>query len=815
MELKWNQLRYFFDTPDMQNIIDTTNATKRENEESQKMEILKMEAPKMIGQQRAAEALDLGLLMKSKGYNIYISGAAGTGRTTFAKKFAEERACEEETPPDLLYVYNFGNPKCPKILKLPPGMGVSLRDQMNELLDRLTNELPKAFSNKDFEAKKHEIVKSFQNKKDEVIREMTEEAKEQDFGVKTTNSGIYFMPIIDGEIISEEQFDALSQEQRDSISENSEAIQKRAAEAMRLIKEFEKNTRREVENLEYSIGLFTVGHHVNAVMEAYESQLAVVDYLKAVKEDVLDNLEDFLAEETEEEEGLAAILPWNTKKSSEDAFTKYKVNLLTSHKEGSGAPVVVDFNPSYTNLVGEIEYDNEYGNFSTDFMKIKPGLLHKANGGYLILQAQDILSNAHSWETLRRTLLTGEIVTEPLREYTTGVAVSGVKPEPIPIKVKIIMVGSPWYYDLLYDYDDRFEKLFRIRVDFDYEMRLNNAHIQDIAAFIHCYTNENELPSFEHSAVGRLIEHATRLAERQDRLTTCFHRLTEIIQEAAAWARRDGGDTVTKADVSKAIDKRAFRLNMYEEKLSEMLEEGFVLVDTDGERVGQINGLAVLDMGDYAFAKPSRITATTYMGKAGIVNIEKEAEMSGSIHDKGVQVLIGFLGHTYAQDFPLSLSCRIGFEQNYSGIDGDSASSTELYAVLSSLSGLPIRQDIAVTGSINQYGDIQPIGGATYKIEGFFDLCQKRGLTGKQGVIIPKQNIRDLVLKDDVVEAVRKGTFHIYAIGHVDEGIALLTGTKAGEADAHGRYPYDSVHGKVLKRLRTYHKRAMRSDGSE
>jgi len=778
MKLKWNQLKYFCNF-------------------SNEFEPAERGTHGLIGQARASEALSLGLLMKKKGYNIYITGPAGAGRTSFARAFAEEKAKNETTPLDLMYVYNFDNPKCPKVMQLPAGTGKDLKEQMNELLNRLTNELPKSFANRDFEAKKSAILKIFGDKRDEIIREITEEAREQQFGVKNTNSGIYFMPIIDGEVINEEQYDELSQEQRDGIAKNSEAIQKRAAEAMRVIKDHEKIARKEVSDLEYSIGLFTVGHHISTVMESYEAHSQVVDYLKAVKEDILDNLEEFISDEQEEEESIAAYLPWYNKKNPEDTFTKYKVNLLTSNEPGSGAPVVVDFNPTYANLVGEIEYDNEYGNFSTDFMKIKPGLLHKANGGYLILQAQDVLSNHHTWETLRRMLLTEEIVTEPLREYTTGVAVSGVKPEPIPIDVKIIIIGSTYYYELLYDFDDQFDKLFRIRVDFDYEMRLDDKHVNEVAAFVHAFAAEEQLPKPTSEAIARLLEYAARLAERQDRLTTCFHRLTEIIQEAAAWARQDSCESITDKYVNKAIEKRIYRLNMYEEKLSEMIEDEVIMIDTEGEKVGQINGLAVIDTGDYAFAKPSRITATTYMGKAGIVNIEKEADMSGRIHDKGVQVLIGYLGQTYAQDFPLSLSCRIGFEQNYSGIDGDSASSTELYAILSSLGGLPIRQDIAVTGSINQHGDIQPIGGVTYKIEGFFDLCKKRGLTGQQGVIIPRQNVRDLVLNDEVIAAVRDGKFHIYAIGHVDEGIAILTGTDAGD-----------VHGKVMRRLRALHRRA-------
>jgi lon-related putative ATP-dependent protease len=786
MELKWHELKYYC-VPGVWGSQTPSNG--------------------LIGQERASEALAFGMQMKDKGYNIYVCGATGTGKTTFAKAYAQKLAASEPTPPDICYVFNFANPKHPKLITLPAGRGRNLRDDMNELVNRLSNELPKTFSNKEFEHKKNEIVKLFHGKRDEIIKEVTEEAREQHFGVKSTNSGIYFMPIIDGEIINEEQFDDLPQEQKDNISVNSESIQKRAAEAMRTIKDYEKTTRKDVEDLEYAIGLLTVGHHMDDILKEYGGEPGVLEYLKAVKEHILDNLTDFISEETEDDENLQNLMPWFNKKSTEDILTKYKVNLLTDNTETKGAPVVPDFNPTYANLVGEIEYDNEFGNFSTDFMKIKPGLLHKANGGYLILQAQDLLSSSYAWETLRRTLLTGEIVTEPLREYTTGIAVSGIKPEPIPIKVKVILIGGGFYYDLLYHYDDHFEKLFKIRVDFDYEMKLTHTNQNEIAHYINRYAQENDTPPYEAEALGRLIEYAARLAERQDRLTTRFNRLTEIIAEAAAWAKMDGLNSVTAACMQKAIAKRDYRLGMYEEKLSELIEDDIIMIDTAGEKVGQINGLAVLDAGDYVFAKPSRITATTYMGKAGIINIEKEAEMSGSIHEKGVQVLIGYLGQTYAQDFPLSLSCRICFEQNYSGIDGDSASSTELYAVLSSLTGLPIRQDIAVTGSINQRGEIQPIGGVTYKIEGFYDLCDKRGLTGKQGVIIPTRNVRDLVLKDEVIEAVREGLFHIYAISHVDEGIEILTGVAAGKVSK-----VDSVHGKAYRRLRAFYKKATKGE---
>jgi len=791
-ELTWQELKYFYDGPKLEQASSDDAPIKE-----------------LIGQSRASEALRFGLQMKDKHYNIYITGASGTGRTTFAGTYAKELAQARPTPPDLCYVYNFENPKCPKLLTLPPGTGRSLKENMIDLINRLTSELPKTFAAKDHELKKNEVIDIYKSKRDEIIKEMTEEARDQHFGVKNTQSGIYFMPIVDGEVISEEQFDALSQEEKDSISENSVSIQKRAADVMRQIRDYDKRTKKEVEELEYALGLFTVGRHMNDIMQTFSNEPSLLAYLKAVKEDILDNLVEFISDDADDEEAMQAIMPWYSKKSNEDILTRYKVNLITDNSNQQGAPVVVDYNPSHTNLVGEIEYDNEYGNFSTDFMKIKPGLLHAANGGYLILQTQDVLGSPHAWETLRRTLITGHIVTEPLREYTTGIAVSGIKPESIPVDVKIILVGDGYYYDLLWTYDDYFEKLFKVRVDFDYEMRLTHENMSEISRFVHDWAAREKTLPFDSTAITKIIEYATRLAERKDRLTTRLSRLAEILAESASWAKQDSAPAVTAEHVKTAITKRDYRLNMYEEKLSELIEDDIIMIDTDGAKIGQINGLAVLDTGDYAFAKPSRITVTVYMGKAGIVNIEKEADMSGQIHDKGIQVMIGYLGNTYAQDFPLTLSCRICFEQNYSGIDGDSASSTELFAVLSALSGVPIRQDIAVTGSINQYGEIQPIGGATFKIEGFFDICKKRGLTGNQGVIIPTRNIRDLVLKDEVVEAVKGGLFHIYPIAHVNEGIEILTGTPAGSGSMP---PYDTVHGKVYRRLRSYHRKAMKGE---
>jgi len=763
----------------------------------------------MIGQERARQALEFGLHVKNKGYNIYISGYPGTGRTTFATAYAQKSAANEKTPPDLCYVYNFKEPKKPRLITLNAGQGKEFRTEMDELIGRLQNELPKVYNEKDFENKKTEIIREYQNKRDEIIKDMTEEAKGQNFGIKSTNSGIYFMPIVDGEMISEEQYEALSQEQRDDIGKNSEVIQAKATEVMREIKGYEKSTRKRVEDLEYSIGLFTISHHINQIMENYADNQKMLDYLSEVKEDILDSIEDFIEQDSDEEDSLQAILPWYYKKATEDAFSKYRVNLMTDNSEAKGAPVIVDFNPTYSNLVGEAEYDNEFGNLSTDFMKLKPGLLHKANGGYLILQAYDLLSSVHAWEILRRALLTREIVTEPLREFTSGVAVSTIKPEPVQLDIKVILIGSHYYYDVLNIYDEEFSKLFKISVDFDYEMDFDRKNAKELARFIKRFVEKEKTANFDKNAVIYIIEYASRLAESREKLSTRFNRITELLTEAETWASMENNQLITEEHVKKAIAEREYRLSMYEEKLSEMIEKDIIMIDTTGKKIGQINGLAILDTGNFTFAKPSRITATTYMGKSGIVNIEKEADISGNIHDKGIQVIIGYLGQTYAQNFPLSMSCRVCFEQNYSGIDGDSASSTELYAILSSLSELPINQEIAVTGSVNQRGEIQAIGGVTTKIEGFFGVCKKRGLSGSQGVMIPKQNIQDLTLKDEVIEAVRKGQFHIYSIETIDDGIELLTGVKAGKLNEKGKYPLTSVHGKVYKKLKEFNKKSI------
>lgn len=749
----------------------------------------------IIGQERAVKAMEFGLNIKMKGYNIYMSGPSGTGKTSYAKKIAQKFAENENTPYDWCYVYNFNDSRRPTALRFNAGEGRDFRDDMKELIELLNIEIPKVFSTEDYENQKDEIIDCYEEKRDILMKDMSEEAKEQGFCVKTTSSGLYFMPIIDGVSLNEEEFENLPEDQKEEILKKSDVVQDKAADIMREMKDFERKAKKQISDLDYKIGMFTIEPHITTLQGKYKEYNRVIKYLLEVKEDILENIQDFVEEEPEEDENVSSILPFFTKKSPDDITEKYEVNLLVDNSKAKGAPVITDFNPTYYNLVGEIEYDTEFGNMTTDYKKIKSGLFHQANGGYLILQAQDLMANVQAWEALKRIIRTKEITIESLRDQLGGLTISTLKPEPIPVDVKVIIIGSSYIYDILYEYEEDFQKLFKIRADFDYEMDYNNDNIKSLAKYIKDFSEREKTAKFDISAVSKIVEYSSRVAENQNKLTTRFNRIVEILCEAATWAKIENSSTVTVDHVMKAIYEKINRSNMYEKKMDEITEQNIIMIDTIGKKIGQINGLAVLDTGDYTFGKPSRITATTYTGRSGIVNIEKEAELSGNIHDKGVQVITGYLGQTYAQDYPLSLSCRLCFEQNYNGVDGDSASSTELYAILSSLADIPLNQQVAVTGSINQFGEIQAIGGVTYKIEGFFDLCKSRELTGTQGVIIPYQNISDLVLKEEVIKAVKENKFHIYPISTVNEGIEILTGL-----------PYEEINTKVLNKLKQFYR---------
>lgn len=759
----------------------------------------------LIGQQRASEATEFGMAIQLDGYNIYMAGESGEGKTRYALECAQKHARLMPVPDDWCYVYNFEDSNRPKAINLPAGTGREFKKDMEDFVKVIEQEIVRAFDGEDYETERSRIIKEFREKKDEFIVELSELASERGFRVKLANSGIYFMPVVDGEPLSEEDFKSLDEDAKIELSRSSEALQNETADIIRKIREIEVEAEMAIREWENQIALYAVGIHIDDLKQKYSLYTHISEYLDNVKEDILKNIEQLIGNDYSTEDQQNALLQMMVKRGGEEnPYDRYKVNLLVDNSRLHGAPVIVDYNPTYYNLMGRCEYENEFGTMTTDYTMIKPGLFHQANGGFLILQVTDVLANPQSFEAIKRTLKTRQILIENIKEQMGLVAVSALKPEPIPINVKIILVGSSEIYQLLYNYDRDFRKYFKIKAEFDDKMDWNDDNVQRLAQYIGAFCNKEGLNHFDRSGVAEVVNYSSWLVEDQTKLTTRFSEIVNILGEAATWSKIEGCQVVSARHVKKAIQEKKKRSNKYDAELLELIREGTLMIDTDGAVVGQINGLAVMDLGDYTFGKPSRITATTYMGKSGILDIEREVETGGTTHSKGVLILSGYIGKKYAQEIPLSLAASICFEQLYSGIEGDSASSTELFAILSSLSDLPIYQGIAVTGSVNQHGFIQPIGGATFKIEGFFEICKIHGLTGKQGVIIPYQNVKNLVLSDEVVEAVEKGLFHIYPIKTVDEGIEILTGVTAGERLPDGTYPAGTVNDRVYKKLRRF-----------
>ena len=754
----------------------------------------------IIGQERAVKAMEFGIQIKNPGYNIYMAGISGSGKTAYAREYISQIAREKPVPDDWCYVYNFENPEQPVAIRLPSGKGKEFCRDMEELIEDLKAEISKAFSGDEYENEKTLIYKEMQEKKNELFNKFSEYSREQGFQVNTSSGGIYFSPIIDGQPMGEDEYNQLDEETKKSINEKLTQIQLQAVEVMRKIKELEKESKNKVRELENRIGTFAVAIHIEDMKKKYASHPKILKYLEDLMRDVLESIGSFKESEPSEENPFVQAF----RRGAGAAHSKYKVNLLVDNNEREGAPVVIEYTPTYSTLFGSLEYENKLGTVVTDFTMIKPGAIHMANGGYLILQAKDVLSVPFMWEGLKKVLKTGAITIENLRDQWGLISMSGLKPEPIPIDIKVILVGSNLLFQLLHQLDEDFGKLFKVKVDFDDEMEANEHNVLSLAKFISGYCRRENLRHFSKDAVLSVADYACRLVESQEKFSTRFNDIVEILVEANTWAEIAGNSLVTARDVKRAIAEKEYRSNKYDEKLMELLEKDIIMVKVDGEAVGQINGLSVIHMGDYIFGKPSKITATTFMGRSGIVNIEREVEMSGNVHSKGVMILSAYIGEQYAQEIPLALSANITFEQLYIGVEGDSASSAELYAILSSLAEVPIKQGIAVTGSINQKGEIQPVGGVTYKIEGFFQLCKARGLTGEQGVIIPYQNIKNLVLKDEVIKAVEEGKFHIYPIKHVDEGIEILMGLPAGKKLENGFFEKDTVHEKVYNKLRHY-----------
>ncbi len=754
----------------------------------------------MIGQERAVRATEFGLRIKRPGYNIFMSGLTGTGKSSYAQSIVEKISAEEPVPDDWVYVYNFEHPGEPLALNLPAGKGAEFRHQVEELLEDLKENIPKAFDGDDYEKQKSVHVKEFQDARAELLDELNKVAQDKGFALKRTSSGFVTIPLQEGEQIGEDEYAKLDQETKDDMEKNSNEVQMKAMEIMRKVQKLEKDLKEKLKELDQEVGMAAVGHLFNELMEQYEQYSTVKKYLEAFQEDVLSNLSDFRSDEEDQQNPMM----WLRQQGQEQSDRRYMVNLVVDNRDTEGAPMVYETNPSYYNLLGRVEYENRFGTVMTDFTMIKAGALHRANGGYLILQARDVLTSIQSWEVLKRVLRTREIRIENISEHFGLVAMSTLRPQSIPLNVKVVMIGSPFIYFLLYHHDEDFRKLFKIKSDFDIEMEHREDNVTKMASFISFHCNSQGLRHFDHRAVAEIVEYSTRLAENQDKLSTRFNEIVDLLFEADAWADFEGAELVGKEHVEQAMEEMIYRSNKYEEKIVDSIKEGEILLDLEGEKEGQVNALSVIDQGDYRFGRPSRITAATYLGRKGIINIERESELSGRLHSKGILILNGYLGSRYGILVPLNLTASICFEQSYGGVDGDSASAAELYALLSSLAGVPVRQDLAVTGSINQKGEIQPVGGVSAKIEGFFMACKSRALTGKQGVIIPAKNKKSLMLKKEVVEAVEKGSFNIYTIETVDDGIELLTGLKPGQLTKDDAFEAGSFNEKVLAKLKQF-----------
>ncbi|NLA25956.1 MAG: AAA family ATPase [Firmicutes bacterium] len=751
----------------------------------------------MIGQERAVKAMEFGLQIKRSGYNIFMTGFTGTGKSSYALSAVQKIASQEPRPDDWLYVYNFDNPGEPLALNLPAGQGAIFSRHVEELLEELRQAIPKAFDTEDYERQKASYVKEFQDQRSSHLEELNKTAEEHGFALKRTSSGFVTVPLVDGEQVSEEDYAKLEQTVKDDLEKKSTAVQLKAMEIMRRIQSVERGLKEKFKQLDKKIAIAATGYLFSEILEKYSDFPKVQRYLQAFQEDVFSSLGEFRGEE----EDQSFPLFWLRRQSQEQAELRYKVNLIIDHRETEGAPLVYETNPSYYNLLGRMEYENRMGTVVTDFTMLKAGAFHRANGGYLILQANDVLAGLQSWDVLKRTLKTEEIRIETLGEQYSMIAVSTLRPQPLPLQLKVILIGSPMLYQLLYYYDEDFRKLFKIKVDFDVEMDMDGGNMAKMAGFIAYHCNLQKLRHFDREAVSKMIEYSARLAEHQDKLSTRFNDIVELLYEADAWAGIDGASTVGAAQVEKALAEKIHRSNKYEQKILEAIERGQILLDLEGARTGQVNALSVIDLGDYQFGRPSRVTSTVYPGRRGIINIERESKLSGKIHDKGVLILSGYLGCRFGSKVPLNLSAGICFEQSYSGVEGDSASAAELFALLSSISGMPLKQNLAVTGSVNQNGEIQPVGGINSKIEGFYDACKIKGLTGEQGVIIPEANLKNLMLRDELGEAVGAGKFHIYAITTVDEGMELLTGKNAGSEMADGTFPAGTVNGAVIDGL--------------
>ena len=764
-----------------------------------------------VNQPRAVQALKFGAGIRQHGYNIFALGPSGMGKHAFARQYLSRKLEEALSPWDWCYVNNFENPGRPSLLHLPQGWGNALAQDMEKLSQEVPNALKGAFESEEYQNRVQAIQQEFKEYQQSVFEELQQKARQKNLTLLKTPSGLSFAPMQNQEIMSPEEFQKLDEDRRKQLEKDMEEMQNESQRMFQKFPAWQRDMRQKISDLNHEVAQYALGPMINEIREKYQDNQDVSSFLDAVSEDIIKNVQTILEGDKHQAEGSGQQHPAAMGESGgrEQIMRRYRVNVLVDNSQTQGAPVIYEDNPTYANLVGRVEHQPLMGALITDFNLIKQGALHRANGGALILDAHKVLINPGAWDGLKRALISQQIKIESLAEMFSLISTISLEPQPVPLDIKVVLVGSPLVYYLLKEFDPEFSKLFKVAADFDTSMDWNENHQEFFARFMAGVIQEEKLKPFHKTGVSRLLEQSARKVQDQKKLSTHIQGLTDLMREADYWAGENGRESVADVDVEQAIEASVFRSDRMREHIQEAIQRDIMLIDTQGWQTGQINGLSVMGMGDFMFGCPHRITARIRLGKGEVIDIEREAKLSGPIHSKGVLILSGFLGSRYAPDLPLSLSASLVFEQSYSGIEGDSASSAELFCLLSAISGVPLNQSLAVTGSVNQHGRIQAIGGVNEKIEGFFDICRERGLTSKQGVLIPEANLTHLMLRRDVVQAVERGEFHIYPVSTVDQGMEILTQRFAGEADSQGEYPAESINGLVQKRLKELSEKRM------
>lgn len=753
-----------------------------------------------VGQERASEAIDFGMNISYPGYNLFVLGPTGMGKRKIVEDFFKEKAKSDKTPSDWIYVNDFDNPDKPDAIELPPGLGKQYQQNINELIEELQTALSAAFESEEYQNRRQAVFESFKEKQSQLFNELQQKANNQNLAMIKTPSGIAFAPKDEEGVMSADEVNQLKDEDREVIKDNIEELQEQLQNILQQVPTWQREAQEEIRQLNKEMANFAIGGLFNELNEKYREYSEIVSHIEQIQDQVVENADAFLPNNGTEPTSFLEVISQRSDAQS-SLMEQFKVNLLVDNSDLEGAPVIFENNPSYGNLIGKVEHFAQMGTLRTDFRMIKSGAMHRANGGYLILDARKVLTQPYSWEGLKRALQSNEIEIESIGQALSLISTVSLRPEAIPLNLKIALIGDRMLYYLLMQYDPEFGELFKVEADFETEIEWNENNQKLYAKLIASIINEEKTNAFDNSAVARLIEQSARMTSDSERLNTRLQDLNELIVESDYWSKQNKRVKVTDADVQMAIDAQIKRADRLREKIQESILREINLISTEGEVIGQINGLSVYSLGNFSFGKPTRITAQVSLGKGQVVDIEREVEMGGPIHSKGVLILSGFLKGRYAQDVPLSLSASLVFEQSYGGVDGDSASSTELYALLSRIAEVPLKQNLAVTGSVNQFGQVQPIGGVNEKIEGFFDICKERGLTGDQGVLIPKANIKHLMLRQDVIDAVSAKKFHIYPVEHIDEGIWILTGIEAGELGEDGTYPEGTINAMVKDKL--------------